>query len=255
MPNSTICINNMEIFQIPAFATESRILHGISSRSGGVSKGKFCSLNLGFVEGDSKENVVENQRRFCESLGFHLDRLVQPIQIHDSNVVYVNTPGTFPETDALISDVEGIFLSIKTADCVPVLLYDSLKQVIGLIHAGWRGVLSNIISKTIFMMKKMFGTEPRDILAGLGPAICECCYEISAEIADQFSCSEVIRLDNRVYLNIIRAVENRLISSGVLPEKLDRIALCTFCNTEKFYSYRRDNGKTGRLMTVIGLRN
>ncbi|RKY56656.1 MAG: peptidoglycan editing factor PgeF [Candidatus Neomarinimicrobiota bacterium] len=246
--------NGIEILHSSLLLPYNEICHGFSTRTGGVSIGKFESLNLGSTDGDSRKNIKENQGRFCRALGFSTDKLVQPVQVHSNNVAVVSEPGIILNTDALITNIEGIFLSVKTADCAPVILFDPVRKVVGAIHAGWKGIVKNIISKTINVMETIFNTKPYNILVAIGPAIHDCCYEVKSEVACEFDYSEVVERNGKLYLNSVLAIKNRLVKSGLLLDNINDIALCTSCNADKFFSYRRDKGQTGRLMTVIGLR-
>ncbi|MCK4296306.1 MAG: peptidoglycan editing factor PgeF [Candidatus Marinimicrobia bacterium] len=245
--------NGIEILQSSLLFPYDEVCHGFSTRTGGVSKGKFKSLNLGLTDGDLKNNIEKNRRRFCRELGFLPDKLVQPVQVHSNNVAVVLEPGIIPQTDALVTDVEDIFLSIKTADCASLILFDPVRKVVGAIHAGWKGIVQNIISETINVMKRVYKTRSEHILTVIGPAIRDCCYEVKSEVAVKFDVSEVVERNGKLYLNSVLAIKNRLIKSGLLLDNIHDIALCTSCNADKFFSYRRDRGQTGRLMTVIGL--
>ena len=244
---------NIELLHFSLFSSIAWISHGISTRKGGVSKGNFASLNLGIVEGDTAQNVKENRHRFLDVLDCRESQLAKPVQVHSKRVVYVREPGIYEDTDALVTDKKGLCLSVKTADCVPLMLCDIKHQIVGLVHAGWRGVVAGIITSTIDMMKEIFASEAADIIAGIGPAIRKCCYEIGNEVAAKFLSSEVEERYGRLYLDLTTATKNRLMSNGILTENIDDISLCTSCLEDQFYSHRRDKGRTGRMMTIIGM--
>lgn len=251
---TTIVLNDIEILQSDQFSRYSDIIHGFSTRTGGVSKHPFDSLNLGMGDGDSGENIMNNRQRFGEVLGFSPEQLVHASQIHSGNVAIANQPGSIPETDAVIATACGIMLSVKTADCVPVLFYEPEHHVVAAVHAGWKGMISNIIANTILLMKKKFICNPHGIIAALGPAIRTCCYEVGNDVAGHFSESEIEEHDGRKYLNLPLAVKYRIKACGIPEENIDDCQRCTFCEPERFFSYRRDGKDTGRIMSVIGLR-
>ena len=132
--------NSIPVIQLDSFLALKNVMHGCSTRQGGVSCGAFKSLNLGFNNGDRRDNVLENQQRFCKAMGIDIKKIVQLVQIHNNNVEYITRPAIIPDTDAVITDQYGLILSVKTADCLPVLLYDPDKPATGIIHAGWRSM-------------------------------------------------------------------------------------------------------------------
>lgn len=243
----------LEIIQSDLLLPFAGLVHGFSTRKGGVSVGPFASLNLGIAEGDMLKRVLLNRRRFCNALNFAPSDLVQAEQVHSNKTLVVTTSGINNGVDAMITNRHGIFLSVKVADCAPILCYDPQRQVIAALHAGWRGTVSGIIGNTIETMQQKFGSQPKDILAAVGPALHVCCYEVQADVASQFQNDEVEEREGRLFLDLPRAIARRLTAAGLLSENLDFCELCTACHPEFFYSYRRDKEITGRMMAVIGL--
>src|SRR5690348_1646975 len=178
----------LKVLQGPAFSKLPWLIHAFSTRLGGISPLiNEKVLNLGFTDWDSRENVLENRRRFQTAAGAVNLPLISLKQIH-SDVIHVfdSAPSESCRGDALITNRPGLLLAVQTADCVPVLLVDPKKRAIAAIHAGWRGTLARIVAKTIGAMQMYFASTPRDLLAAIGPCIGPCCYEVGTEVATHF---------------------------------------------------------------------
>jgi hypothetical protein len=234
--------------------------HAILTRLGGASRGAFEALNLGSTVGDDPEAVAENHRRVFDALGFEPDRVVSPYQVHGCHVARVDGSHggrVIPETDALITDTPGLGLLLRFADCVPVLLYDPDHRAAGLAHAGWRGTAAGVIPACVRAMTAAFGTRPRHLWAGIGPAIGPDHYEVGMEVVDAVRATlpngvEVAeRRGDRWYLDLPGAVAAQLDASGV--GTVTPSGLCTACNTDKWYSHRAEDGRTGRFGVIVGL--
>ena len=187
------------------------VLHGFSTRNGGISQKPFDTLNLGDRCGDDQESVQENRHRFFRAIGIQPDALAIPVQVHGNRILRVTAPGIYPETDGLITDVPGIYLVIQVADCLPVYLYDPVHPAIGLVHAGWRGSARKILEQAMSFMKINFKTNAVDLYAFLGPSIGPCCYEIGDDVRRQFP--ENVIQGNR--LDLWKMNQAILIESGV----------------------------------------
>src|SRR6202011_5799370 len=182
-------LRGVRVLQVPAFLRLPWLVHGFSTRPGGVSDAEGEKvLNLGAVEWDSRENVEENKRRFQSALGANHLTMVSLHQIH-SDVVrrFDSPPARQSKGDAIATKTPGLLLGVRTADCAPVLVVDPQKRVVAAIHAGWRGTLQRIVTKAIGQMQMQFGCRPQDLLAAIGPAIGGCCYEVGAEVAAAFT--------------------------------------------------------------------
>jgi YfiH family protein len=226
------------------------VCHAFSTRKGGVSQIPFDTLNLGNRCGDDQKSVHENRERFFQSLGIKPEKIAIPIQIHSNNILAVNTPGIYPDTDGLITNVSGIFLVIQVADCLPVFLHDPIHQAIGMVHAGWRGSVLEIVKKAVSAMEINYNTRAEDLHAFLGPSIGPCCYEIGENVRRQFP-ENVIQGN---CLDLWKVNQNILIESGVPINHITVSGLCTFCYSDWFFSHRKSGGKTGRMMGIFGLK-
>ena len=277
-------LSGLQIFQIPAFSNLNSLVHAFSTRLGGVSSLENTKvLNLGFTDWDTRENVLENRRRFQSALGASDFPLISLKQIH-SDVIHLfdNAPFDPCRGDASITNRPGLLLAVQTADCVPILFVDPKKRAIAAIHAGWRGTLARIAAKTIGKMQMHFGTNPRDILAAIGPSIGGCCYEVGTEVATQFLSQfsdapayfEEFRTGDEpnpvqwlnmmppghqpppkgVLLDLRKANRSQLLAAGLRPQNIDTIDLCTACRPDLLFSYRKEGSATGRLMAAIALR-
>src|SRR6185312_3141595 len=176
-------------------------------------------------------------------------------QVHSDRVIPAREATAETEGDALITGDAGKFLSIRTADCLPLLFADPKKRVAAAAHAGWRGTVAEIAARTVEAMEKRFGSDPRDIKVALGPCIDECCFEVGPEVATQFRKFVPERQDlDRVAKISLREVNIRqLLSRGIRAEQIEMSDACTKCRTEVFHSYRRDGKAAGRMTAMIGL--
>jgi YfiH family protein len=176
-------------------------------------------------------------------------------QVHSDRIFNADAApnGRIGEGDALVASTPGRTIGIRTADCVPILLVDPRKRAVAAVHAGWRGTVQNIAAKTVERLRREYGTEPSDVLAVIGPAIGECCYEVGSEVAEQF---EQLLPDRRQarHLSLEEANRRQLVGSGLRDEAIETGGLCTRCGSE-FHSWRRDKEASGRMVAAIGIRD
>lgn len=187
---------------------------------------------------------------------FGAKRMVGLRQIHSNQVVKVSENGPLAEEgDALITDIPGIFLSIRTADCLPILLADTRRHVVAAAHAGWRGTVSRIVSETVLAMNREFGAEPGDLTAVIGPGIAACCFEVGPEVARQFQSlfPERDDLEERCGIDLTEANRGLLLEAGVKAERIYTSGLCTASSRRLFHSFRRDKETAGRMLSMIGI--
>lgn len=257
--------NDVVWLESPLFRGYDEIIHGFTTRLGGVSSGYLSSMNLSFAsEREHPEHVRENFRRLAESVGFDASSLVFSSQMHTTNVIKVGRGDTgcgtlreygFHDVDGFITDEPGVTPAVFSADCVPVLFFDPVHRAVGAAHSGWRGTAAGIVRVLVSRMTEAFGSDPSDLLVTVGPAICRRCYEVSEEVAVQFpsSCLEA-KPDGKYQLDLHRANELLLLDSGILPGHLFLSNLCTSCNKELLFSHRATGGRRGLTAGFIGLR-
>ena len=250
---------------------ENLVIHAISSRQGGKSQKPYGSLNLGLHVDDDPETVWENRLLFASSLGLRAEDIVTPQQIHGAQVVrvYAEDAGrgarcygeAVPETDALITNVPGLPLMLCFADCTPIMFFDPEHGAAGIAHGGWKGTVARIAKLTIEAMQKEFHTNPLECLAGIGPSIGPCCYEIGSEVAEKFrqafplSIERILLFKNgKIYLNLWEANRIQLLEAGMKEENIELSNTCTSCENSWYFSYRADGKKTGRIAAMIAVR-
>ena len=242
------------------------VKHGFSTRIGGVSQGIFSSMNLSFSRGDLDEHVTENFRRMASAIGVEEEMLVKSVQTHTTNVHCVtegNRKEVLHDVDGLITNVPGVCLVTSYADCVPLFFVDPVKKVIGLSHSGWRGTVGKIGQVTIEKMVAEYGTNPRDVIAAIGPSICQDCYEVSGDVILEFQkgfhekhwSSLFYQKENGKYqLNLWKANEIVLLEAGVKKENLAITNVCTNCNPEVLFSHRDSKGQRGGMAAFMALK-
>ncbi len=240
------------------------VRHGFSARMGGCSDSQYASLNLALHVDDVNERVLENRRRFAVSLQMDAAALVAVNQIHGDRVLVAaqddagkgafSQAAVLGDADALITDAAELPLAMFFADCVPLLLYDPLCKVLGLAHAGWKGTAQEIGRRTLKRMQETYGTKPEDCWLAIGPSIHPCCYQVGAAVAQQFPAACATR-QNESEWQLDLQLANRLqaIAGGVRPDRIMESGVCTCCNRETFFSYRGDNGRTGRMALFASL--
>lgn len=241
------------------------VKHGFSTRIGGVSEGIWGSMNLSFSRGDNESSVRENFRRMAKALGVSEDSFVFSHQTHTINVRKVTEddkgkgiikPLDYQDVDGLITNVPGLCLSTFYADCVPLYFVDPVHKAIGLSHSGWRGTVGKIGRVTLERMREEYDTNPNDVIAAIGPSICQDCYEVSEDVILEFQKSFSKEHWNSIYykkengkyqLDLWKANEIVLLQSGILKENLAVTNICTCCNSKLLFSHRASAGKRGNL--------
>lgn len=238
------------------------VTHAIFTRRGGYSPAPWKSLNMGGTVGDDHERIVRNQQLAFKAIGRDPLSIHDVWQVHGSSVVRVNAPRplSLPHTqaDAMITDKPFVTLFMRFADCVPILLYDPIVEVVGLVHSGWQGTVRKIVKKTVSSMSRNFGCKPEDIIAGIGPSISVNHYSVGQEVEEAVRDSlgingdKVLRLENGlVKFDLWEANRILLLQSGV--NRIEIANVCTASHPEDWYSYRGEGGRTGRFGVAIGL--
>ena len=253
------------IYTIPALSAVSGFSHGFSARTGGVSTGSLSSLNLSFSRpGEPRENVMENYRIFCRAAGIDPDSMVMDTYEHGTNVTRVDsrdrgrgwTREPLPFCDGLITNDPGVTLMTGHADCMPFYFLDPARRAAGMVHAGWRGALARVGSKTVQRMREEFGTDPEDLIAGVGPSISQKHFEVSQDVADAFReqfpeipCIVPGR-PGKSHVDLWMVAARQFLESGILPEHIHIMGDCSYEDL-RLYSHRREHGDTGGMAAFL----
>jgi polyphenol oxidase len=283
--------NKLQLLHSAKLAEMPWLVHAFSTRPGGTSRVYGGNaLNLGFTKQDSRATVERNRELFLQELGAGDAHKSWPLislrQIHSDLIHRVESAPTEPlVADGLITDTPGLVIAVQTADCIPIILADRKRRAVGVFHAGWRGTLKRIVEKGVGEMRKHFGSDPRNLVAAIGPGVQSCCYEVGEEVRTKFESqfayaatlfhevkdSDPVRekypmlfltarapghseLPVKLFLNLIEANRRQLLNAGVLAKNIDTSAPCTACHTELLFSYRAEKGITGRMMAAAGIK-
>lgn len=255
---------NIPYISFPALESIEFIHHGFSTKLGGVSKGHLASLNLGWQRDDILENVIKNHEIIAEAIGFDSKNIVTSHQTHTTNIRVITKDDCgkgiychrdFDNVDGLVTNEKNVVLATYFADCVPLFVVDVKNHAIGLSHSGWKGTVGKIGQKTIEKMGECFGTKPEDVVACVGPSICQNCYEVSKDVAEQFMKAFPNDIDDilidkgndKFLLDLWKCNELIFLETGVLAENIHVTDLCTCCNTDVLFSHRGHQGKRGNL--------
>ena len=283
-PWSLRSVGKVRILELEGFSKLPWLLHGFSTSPGGISDlDGHQVLNLGFTGWDTRENVLENRRHFQSALGASKFELIKLKQIHSAVIWPVATAPKEPlRGDASLSKSPGILLGVETADCVPILLVDPQKRAVAAVHAGWRGTLARILEKTVGELHAHYGSKPSDLLAAIGPCIGPCCYEVGAELVTRFASQFVEAAEffdeprtgeepnplqwlnmmppghqpppKNVHLDLPKANRSQLLAAGLFDKNIFSSGLCTVCHLGLFFSYRIQGPRSGRLLSVVGIK-
>lgn len=272
--------NGVTFFTFPLLENTGLVRHAFSTRLGGVSRGDFASMNFSFTRGDEREAVLENYKRMADAIGAERERMVLTYQTHTSNIRRVTKEDAgkgvvrerdYRDVDGLITDVPDLTLVTFFADCVPLYFVDPVHRAIGLSHSGWRGTVKRMGRVTLEAMNREFGTRAEDVIACIGPSICQDCYEVGEEVIEEFK--RVFREDDwteifkgpkldaggkstgKYQLNLWKANELLLREAGIKKERLSVTNICTCCNPELLYSHRGLGERRGNLCAFLSLRS
>lgn len=245
--------------------------NGFSTRYGGVSSEHLSSMNLGSGKGDTEENVIKNFEIIAEAMGVSAKNIVRSQQTHTTNVRIVTKddcgkgiyfPLGYTDVDGMITNEPDVVLATSFADCVPLYIVDPKNKAIGLSHSGWRGTVGKIGKVTIELMTKTYGTNPKDVVACIGPSICQSCYEISEDVANEFKnafsdniCDILMHKGNGKYdLDLWKCNRLVFLEAGVSPENIHTTDICTCCNPDVLFTHRGHNGKRGNLSAFLSIK-
>lgn len=256
MPRCICLMSPLQYYQPEIFAHCPAIVAAESTRHGGVSQPPFDTLNLGLHTDDALLNVEENRRRFFSAVNYSTHQVAHAHQVHGTAVAIAHTAGHYAGFDALITNQPGILLSITVADCVPILLYDSVSQSIAAVHAGWRGTVGGVVEAALSALAQGYGTRAVDCLAYIGTCIDACHFEVGPEVAAHFDATSSAwdEAHQKHFVDLKAANRQQLLALGLLPSRIEVSPRSTFADSGDYFSHRRDKGHTGRMLAVIGLR-
>lgn len=264
--------NGVCCLTFPALEKTGLVSHSFSTRIGGVSEGRFSSMNFAFTRGDDPAHVLENYRRMAQVLGVDMERMVLSWQTHTTNVRRVTEDDAgkgvvrerdYRDVDGLITDVPGITLVTFYADCAPLYLLDPVHRAIGLSHSGWRGTVKRMGKVTLEAMGREFGTRPEDVTACIGPSICQDCFEVGGEVIAEFAkeFDEPYHRDlfyekenGKYQLDLWRANQIVFEEAGVRRENIHTTDICTHCNPHKLFSHRTMGAERGNLAAFLSIK-
>jgi len=238
------------------------IFHAVLTRQGGYSLSPFDSLNFGGTVGDDPKAVLKNHQKIYQILNFDFSSRFDVWQVHGTDIVCADSPRDLntdhQKADGILTNKPNITLFMRFADCVPILLADPVKMVIGIVHAGWQGTSMMVSQKAIEQLSKCYGSDPGDILAGIGPSICQSCYPVGKEVYEAFAANfgEVVdgffkKENNQFYLDLWEANRFTLEMAGV--SKIEVSGLCTACHLDDWFSHRKEDRRTGRFGVLMSL--
>lgn len=264
--------DGVRYLSFPLLEETGLVSHGFSTRIGGVSQGKYATMNFTFTRGDKQDHVMENYRRMARALDVDMDRMVLSFQTHTTNVRKVTEEDAgkgvarvrdYRDVDGLITDVPGMTLVTFYADCVPLYFLDPVHRAAGLSHSGWRGTVKRMGKVTLEAMAQAYGTRPEDVLCCIGPSICGDCFEVGEEVVREFQeefdekyWQELFwQKDNGKYqLDLWKANHIILQEAGVTKEHLQITDICTRCNPDYLFSHRIMGNERGNLAAFLCLR-
>ena len=277
-------VGGLKLLQLEPFSELPWLLHGFSTAPGGVSDldGRKV-LNLSFTDWDTRENVLENRKKFQAALYAQKFSFIALKQIHSAVIwPFATVPKETCKGDASLTKTPGLLLGVQTADCVPILLVDPKKRAVAAVHAGWRGTLARILEKTVGELHSHFGSNPSDLLAAIGPGIGPCCYEVGADLVTQFA-SQFADASHyfdeprtgeepnplqwlnmmppghqpppkNVHLDLSKANRSQLLAAGLPEKNIFSSGLCTACHLDLLFSYRKQGPRSGRLLSAIAIK-
>lgn len=242
---------------IPEIFKPHNIVAAQSTRLGGVSNSPYDKLNLGFSSGDDLNIIKQNRKLFFDALGIPEDNIAWSKLVHSNKVLVADTPIKGEDCDAVITNKPNVFACVSIADCTPVLIYDAKQKAVAAIHAGWRGTAANIVTETLKAMQSHYGTKGEDCLAFIGACISEQNFEVGEEVAIQFK-DDVKRYDaskQKYFVDLKKENKKQLLKFGLQENNIEISEYCTIADNDRFFSYRKEKGVTGRMLAVIGIKN
>ncbi|SHI62712.1 conserved hypothetical protein [Lutispora thermophila DSM 19022] len=260
---------NLIYLTIPEFSNTGIVRHCFTTKQGGVSKGIYASLNTSPFKDEPIEVTNKNLDLVCSAIGIDYKKLIMSKQVHGDNVLIVDENFLKKKSshdqpiqgyDALVTNLPNVPLMTFYADCVPIYLLDPVNKAIGLVHSGWRSTVLHIVKKTIEKMKMIYNTKPEDLLAAIGPSIEKDCFEVDEDAAEMFrrnfsNHSDIVfdKSSGKYLIDLWAANRKLLLESGVRQYNINESRMCTKCNDDLFFSYRRNKGRNGSMSAIMGL--
>lgn len=253
------------LFQFSKLSQIEGITHFVTTRIGGESEGAYSSFNLSEYTGDDPARVAENRLSLCAEIGIPGTNLYVPYQTHSDRIAVLDElflqksaeekHNALQNVDALITNQIGVCIGVTTADCVPILLYDPINKVVAAVHAGWRGTIAKIASKTVETMVSQFGSQPNDLIAAIGPSIGPDSFEVGEEVAQQFEASGyshcVLRNREKPNVDLWKTNCTILTESGIPFDQIEIAGVCTYISHQNYFSARRLGIHSGRSVSGI----
>ena len=252
----------MELYGFDSFKKYHELMHAVTTKE----EGQAYDFSLALHTGEARAKIVQNREALASLLSHDTPlHFVVANQTHSDHIVVIRKSETkgwtdledaIEDCDALITQERGVVLTILTADCVPVLLYDPKQKVVAAVHAGWKGTKAEIVSKTLKKMQEVFGCKPEDIVAAVAPSIGRCCYEVGEDVAAHFFDipEAYTEKGDKYMLDLPYINKYQLFNSGLKEENIEMSGICTACEVDRFFSYRKEQGCSGRFMSLIGLK-
>jgi len=244
----------VEILRSKIFEKFSEIIFGFSTKNGLNRKEPFF-FNLSFTVGDDENIVKENRIAFANQLGLDISQIAFQRQIHSNIITVVEKPGIIGESDAMITNKKNIGLAISSADCTPIFIYEKEKKIIAAVHSGWRGTEKKILSKTIHKMIDDFSCQAKNMFVYVGPSIHQKNYEVGEEVASLFDEKYLLRIDGKIYLDVLQANIDQLLANKIPQTQIEISSLCSFEEKDLLHSYRRDGKNSGRALGIIAMKD
>lgn len=266
-------IGDLEYLTFPMLTATRMVKHLFSTRLGGVSEDIFSTMNLSYTRGDNKVYVDENYRRIAQALNVDMADFVCSDQTHTTNIRQVTRADAgkgilykkdYADVDGLITDEPGLVLATFYADCVPLFFVDPMHRAIGLSHSGWRGTVAGMAKRTVEEMNHAFGSRPEELVAAIGPSICQNCYEVSRDVAEEFMQvfpdqkrqEQVLKpgRPDKYQLNLWMANYYLMQEAGIPASQISVTDICTCCNSSYLFSHRASQGRRGNLGAFLCLK-
>ncbi len=253
----------IDFYKFKCFEKYNDLLHAVTNKSTDLP----CHFSLALHTGENKEEIIKNRNSISRFLKSDKDlHFIVANQTHSDHIKIISKKETkgweslenaIEDCDALITNEKEIVLTILTADCVPILLYDREKEVVAAVHAGWKGTKAKIVAKTVLKMNEVYGSKVENIIAAVAPSIGACCYEVGEDVAKHFfdTPGAYTKIEDKYMLDLPYINKYQLLKMGLREENIEMSDVCTACEVDRYFSYRKEQGCSGRFMSMIGMVN